>query len=250
MLYVFQIILNSKGLSQKQERTSCRVDLGSKITYGVFKTELKNRFLCIVNINNEDTLCYIPSSCKLSNFIDINNRIVMLLPVSKKARTKYSIYAVKYRKSFIVLNLSMANDIIAEQLHRRMFNFLGKRNGIKKEKTIDGYKSDLYIEETDTIIEVKSLLSFDQKAIVPTVFSERANRQLECIKKMLSRGRKVCYIFVSMYSGVKQIYINPAQKEYYKLFCECIEAGMSIVAFSVYMHFGCPLIKKQITIEV
>lgn len=35
---------------------------------GIFKRELKNRFLCEVAINNQDNICYVPSSCHLSNF--------------------------------------------------------------------------------------------------------------------------------------------------------------------------------------
>lgn len=39
--------------------------------YGTFQAEIKNRFLCSVNIGGKDAVCYIPSSCRLSNFIDM-----------------------------------------------------------------------------------------------------------------------------------------------------------------------------------
>ncbi len=221
----------------------------STITYGEFVKELHNRFLCVVKVNEEDTLCYIPSSCKLSNFIDLRGRSVMLIPVKKKkARTCFSLYAVKYKRSFVLLNLSEANKIVATQLRRRMFSFLGSRNSIKREKMIDGYKSDLYIEDTDTLIEVKSLLSFDQEALSPTVYSERANRQLRDIQTILEKGHRVYYIFISFYSGVKQIKINPLQKEYSRLFYECIRQGMSVAAYSVRMDGEQAIIHKRITV--
>lgn len=221
----------------------------SETKYGIFKTEIKNRFLCMVNVEGNDTVCYIPSSCRLSNFIDLSNRQVMLQPIKKEnARTKYSVYAVKYRRNYVLLNLSTSNKVIEESIHRRLFAFLGSRRNVFREKNIDGYKSDLYVEDTDTVIEIKSILSFNNSAQFPTVFSERANRQLEDIRRLLEAGHKVCYMFVSMYSGVKQIYINE-QEEYCKLFRECMEIGMKICAFSLGLKESTPFVKTQIDVR-
>ena len=126
---------------------------------GIFKEEIKNRFLCLVNVNGEDTLCYIPSSCRLSNFIKLEGRTVLLKPVvSAYARTHYSVYAVKIGRSTVLLNLSMANRIVEQQLQRRSFAFLGKRSSVLREHMESGYKADLFIRDTNTIIEVKGLL--------------------------------------------------------------------------------------------
>ncbi len=221
------------------------------IKYGIFKTEIKNRFLGTVNVEGTDTVCYIPSSCRLSNFIDLSNRHVMLQPIKKKdARTKYSVFAVKYRRSYVLLNLSVSNRIIEESIHRKIFAFLGTRKRVFREKNIDGYKSDLYLEDTDTVIEVKSILSFDKIAQFPTVFSERAICQLENIKGLLNAGHKVCYMFVSMYSGIKKVCINEQQEKYYKLFRECIKCGMEVCAFSLGMKESDLYVKAQIDVRV
>lgn len=59
---------------------------------GIFKRELKNRFLCEVAINNQDNICYVPSSCHLSNFLSLENKKVILIPTSSKnTRTQYSL---------------------------------------------------------------------------------------------------------------------------------------------------------------
>jgi len=222
----------------------------SEIIYGVFKDEIKNRFLCTVNVDGTDTICYIPSSCRLSNFINLTNRKVMLQPIKKKdARTKYSVYAVKYRQSYVLLNLSNANRIIGNSLQRRMFSFLGARKKIYREKNVYGYKSDLYLEDTDTVIEIKSILSFSRTALFPTVFSERANRQLENIKQLLENGHNVCYMFISMYSGIKVISINKQQEEYAELFSECVKKGMTVCAFSLGMSETEPFVKSRVEVE-
>ena len=217
------------------------------VRYGIFKTELKNRFLCTVNIDGNDTLCYIPSSCRLSNFIDMNGRKVMLLPIKKRnARTKYSVYAIQYRRSLVPIGLSNVNHVIENNLHGRRFSFLGSRKHILREKSIDGYKSDIYIEDTDTVIEIKSILSFGKAALFPTVFSERANRQLENIKRLLLDGHRACYMFVSMYGGTKQIAINEDQSEYCALFRECTRLGMKVYGYSLHIVNGVTKVKATV----
>lgn len=57
--------------------------------YGTFQNEIKNRFLCSVNIDGKDVICYIPSSCRLSNFIDMTGRTVLLRPI-EASNAKYS----------------------------------------------------------------------------------------------------------------------------------------------------------------
>lgn len=218
-----------------------------EVKYGIFKTEIKNRFLCTVNVDGIDTLCYIPSSCRLSNFINMKGRMVLLLPIKKEnARTKYSVYAIQYRRGFVPVNLSSVNQVIKNELNRRIFSFLGSRKQVFGEKSIDGYKSDLYIEDSDTVVEIKSILSFGKEALFPTVSSERANHQLENIRELLLNGHKVCYMFISMYGGTKQITVNEEQTEYFSLFRKCIEVGMTVRGFSLYMDNGVPKVKATV----
>ena len=62
----------------------------SRFTKGTFKKELKNRFLCEVQINGEDVVCYVPSSCHLSNFLQLEGKKVLLTP------TQTPNYSIKY----------------------------------------------------------------------------------------------------------------------------------------------------------
>lgn len=221
----------------------------SEIVYGIFKEEIKNRFLCTVSIDGTDTVCYIPSSCRLSNFIDLENRTVMLRPIKKKdSRTKYAVYAVRYRRSYVPLNLSVSNRVLETEIRRRYFSFLGIRKAVFRERVIDGYKSDLYMADTDTVIEVKSILSFNKNAIFPTVFSERANRQLEELLGLLANGHRVCYMLVSMCASVESIQINAEQDEYYRLFVDCMRHGMTVGAISLSMKNDLPYVKSRIDV--
>ena len=71
--------------------------------YGKFIKETPNRFLCTVLVNNDTVECYIPSSCRLSNFLTLEGQTVILTPNNNpKARTRYSVYAVKVGRQFIL----------------------------------------------------------------------------------------------------------------------------------------------------
>jgi len=198
-----------------------------KYVQGVFKEELKNRFLCLVEVEGKDTLCYIPSSCRLSNFVDLIGKEVLLTPNSSpNTRTEYAVYALRIRGQFILLNMSQANRLIENNIRNRRFSYLGKRTTIRKEFCVENYKSDLYIEDTKTAVEIKSILSFDKMATFPTVYSQRAIDQLTKLSRLLDMGYRVCYIFVSLSPRVKGIKINSEITEYYRLFVECVNKGM------------------------
>ena len=150
--------------------------------YGTFQMEIKNRFLCSVNIDGKDETCYIPSYTRVSYFIDMTGRTDLLNPKeTPNARTSFAVYAVKYRKSFILLNLAQANRVIEAQLKRRYFSFLGARKKVSREYKVGGYKTDLYVHDTKTLIEIKSTLSFYKEAVFPPVYCERARKQLKSI---------------------------------------------------------------------
>ncbi len=199
---------------------------------GIFKQELKNRFLCEVEIDGESTVCYVPSSCHLSNFLSLQGKKVILIPtMAKDARTQYAVYAVPYKRSYLILNTSMANRAIEASLRGRRFAYLGKRKNVIKEHYVDGYKSDLFIEDTNTIIEIKSVLSTDTYAKFPTVFSERSLLQLEKLERLMSAGYNVHYIIVSLNPYVKGINLL-ADTQFADALNKCIEHGMTISAFT------------------
>lgn len=218
---------------------------------GIFKQEIKNRFLCDVDIDGEETICYIPSSCRLSNFMDMKNRKVILKPIENpNARTKFAVYAVEFGRKFILINLAEANRVIEKQISKRLFSFLGHRKKVLREKKIGEYKSDLFIEDTKTIIEVKCILSFEKTAGFPTVYSERAVKQLKSILELLKEGYRVCYVMVSLNPDVENIIINREIDDYYQLFRTCVDNGMTYAGISIKLVENEPIIQKCINMSI
>lgn len=221
----------------------------SEYETGVFKGEIKNRFRCLVEINGNDEICYIPSSCKLESLIDLNGKKVLLIPNdTHKSKTAYSVFAIKNKNDHIILNTAIANKLVANNIKCRRFSFLGKRNNVFTEKNIYGYKSDLYIADTDTIVEIKSIITDKSCAVFPTVHSLRAIQQLEKIYELLNDGHRVLYCFVSLNPYVKEISINTNDTLFYDLFKRCSESGMMTYGLCSTLQAGYPSIKSSVEI--
>ena len=213
---------------------------------GVFVKELKNRFLCEVKIDGKVEECYVPSSCHLSNFLQLKGKRVVLIPTQgKNPRTKYALYAAPYRRNYIILNTSLSNVAIEKGIHNRRFSYLGKRSNVQKEHSVEGYKADLYIPQTKTIVEIKSVLSENDEAVFPTVFSERTQNQLKSIQEMLDKGYKVVFIIMSLNPYIKKLTID-ISTEFYSELTRCIEKGMEIRAYTSHLKDYEIEIKKQI----
>ena len=204
----------------------------SDFVVGIFRKELKNRFLCEVNIDGEDVVCYVPSSCHLSNFLKLDGKKVLLVPTATpKSRTKYALFAVPYKRSYIILNTSMANRIIEANISSRKFSFLGKRKIVEKERVINNYKSDLYLPETKTIIEVKSVISLKREAPFPTVYSERTVQQLKQLYNLLESGYRACFVITSLHPYIDRVVIDTSS-EFYKELKRCQEKGLIVAAYT------------------
>lgn len=216
---------------------------------GIFIRELKNRFLCEVEIDSESIVCYVPSSCHLSNFLELYRKEVILIPTAtSKSRTPYALFAVPYKRSYIVLNTSMANKAIEVSIQRRLFSYLGKRKAVVREHSVSGYKCDFYIKDTDTIIEVKSVISTDDRASFPTVYSERTLKQLKSLREILNSGRRVCFCIVSLHPYVKEIVINQASGFYSEL-RQCLDLGMRLYGYTTRLSDKGLKIEQEIPVS-
>lgn len=218
---------------------------------GIFVREEKNRFLCTVEVEGKEEECYIPSSCRLENFLELAGKEVLLREnQNKNARTRLAVYALKIKQNYLIFRTSEANSIIANELRNRRFSYLGKRSLIEREYTIEGYKSDIYLPEVQTIIEIKSLITSDSMGIFPTVYSERAIEQLRKIKHLIKCGYRFVYIFMSLNPYVKSISLSEdiRQSEYKKLFLECVNDGMIYKAYTSRLKEDSPTINKEIPI--
>ena len=217
---------------------------------GQFINESKNRFLCTVKLDGVEEVCYIASSCRLDNFIDLRGKSVLLARnKGAKGRTQYSVIGVKHKRNYIILNTSWANKAIDSSLLNRRFSFLGKRKDYRAEIDVCGYKADFYIPCSKTIIEVKSVIATNDTAFFPTVYSERTLVQLQRIAELLDEGYKGYLIIVSLNPYVKAINLLQDTEVVLQL-NECIARGLIVKGFCCRLSAdGLPQITSEIPVQ-
>lgn len=174
----------------------------------LFLAENKNRFVGKILLDNNESLCYIASSSHLKHFIDLKDRKILLLPIeSKKATIKYSLFAVEIEDTYIITNTNVSNQIIRNEIHSKYFDFLGARSTFLNEHNLGNYKCDIFIPETKTVIEIKSLISLNDIEVFPNVYSKRFEKQLSRIEQLLTEQFKV-YLFIISYGPTSEISLN------------------------------------------
>lgn len=205
---------------------------------GIFCREDKYRFHCWVNIEGEEHLCYLPSNCKFEKMFSLEGRTVLLSrQVGKKSKFDYKVEAVLFRNAQMLLNLSFLNRVVEQEIHRRVFAFLGERKTVHREKMVDGYKSDLFIEETNTLIEIKSVLAFSDTADYPTNYSSHMLQQLERLYGIAKTQVKVFYFIVGLGPALKEINVD-LNSNYGKLMDRCRNAGVQFIAMNLHSRKG------------
>nr|WP_303740745.1 DNA/RNA nuclease SfsA [Lutispora saccharofermentans] len=216
---------------------------------GIFIREQKNRFICEVMVDDEVIECYVPSSCRLDNFIDLHGKRVLLLPtMAPSARTRYSLFAVPYKRNHILLNLGRVNSVIERDIKKRCFSTLGKRSAVYREYKVGSYKSDLFIANSSTLLEIKSVLSLEKSAVFPTVFSQRTLNQFKEISSLMDRGYNAALVIASINPYVEEIQIDTSSP-FYESLAPCIEKGMQLFAVSLHIYQGEARIKQKIKIK-
>ncbi|MCD1261379.1 DNA/RNA nuclease SfsA [Paenibacillus athensensis] len=202
----------------------------SNFVRGVFIEECKNRFLCLVKIKKEEHLCYVASSARLSNFVDLANKKVLLIKNKGiKTRTAYTLYAVKGEFGYIVLNLSEANTLLLEVIRKEYSSNIS----IQKEKfTLEGYKADhLVVSVPPTIVEVKSILADKTAVRFPSVNGERSIRQLEALEEALLNGYQVRYCLVLLSSYIDNLTLDVSAADFNTRLKKCVDLGMSLETY-------------------
>lgn len=216
---------------------------------GFFCGEDKYRFHCWVEVDGEKVLCYLPSNCKLEKMYSLKGRTVLLSQNTElKSKFKYKVESVQFRNTQILLNLSFLNRVIEHELSRRMFSFLGVRNNILREKTICGYKSDLYIEDTNTLIEIKSVLAFSKSEDYPINYSSHMLEQLDKLYALALQQINVYYFIIGLGPTVKQIRVD-LSSDYGVRMDRCKKAGVHFIAMNIHNKKGQYCVNEFIDIE-
>lgn len=228
------------------------MEIKNEVFQGVFIKESKNRFLCIVNINGVPEECYVPSSSKMENYLNLTGKTVFLTRnQNKNGRTKFALFAVRYYGKLVLLNLNLISSILHSGV---LTEYITRKKDYQlfKEQTIYGYKTDLLLidpknDEDKILIEAKGIISTKRITKFPQVNSERAIRQLIKINNLLLKGVKIQYLLISLSPIVRKIVIEDSP--YSKLLKECINNGLLVKGLSLCLEESLVTVSKKLIIE-
>ncbi|MGG1695836.1 DNA/RNA nuclease SfsA [Bacillus zhangzhouensis] len=196
---------------------------------GIFNSECKNRFISNVKVNNTLVECYVPSSSRIENYLNLSGcEVILTLNKSKKSRTKYALFAVKQQNEYIILNLNKVNTILENLIINKEL-YPDNNYKVYKEKEKKGYKSDLFLEENGNgiLVEAKGVISKNKIVRFPQVISERSILQLKTLEKLLEQGIKAHYYLVALSPLINKIEIDTNSEFHYHL-QRCINKGLCL----------------------
>jgi len=205
---------------------------------GRFVDECKNRFLCKVNLPELGLMqCYVSSSARLTNLINLKDRIVCLSELPNGKCSKYSLLAREDGRYYTLLNLNLVNNLICAALKsEKRYNAVNMQ--INK-LTSFGYRSDISAcFKNIEYFEIKSLLSDDKIAKFPAILGERAFRQLEQISEELINNKRFTYIIALLNSKIKAVTLCEENSEYNQLIKKCFARGMKIRIYRLNWVIG------------
>lgn len=208
------------------------------IAKGSFVEECRNRFLCKVDVPElGHTLCYVPSSARLTNLIALERRIVCLSPLAKSNRLKYSLLAREDGRRYTLLNLNLVNSLMhaalkSERRYQKVDLHINRLASF-------GYRSDLLacFKQVE-YFEIKSLLSDNATVSFPSILGERALRQLEQISEGLVNGEHFTYILALLNPIIRTVALDETNFEYNSLIKKCFTQGMKIRIYRFNWELG------------
>lgn len=203
---------------------------------GIYIKESKHRFSCTILLDGKEEQCFVSSSSKLKPLIELENREVLVTETEgKKAKVKYSLFAVKTEKGYILLNLNYVNKLLYETISTSK-KYKNKTWTFKRERKInDKVKTDLLVEngKKQIVYEAKAIISKNKEAIFPSIKGERSLRQLKEFKFLLKKGIEINYCLFLLTPKIKKISLNKEDKVFVKTFKACLKAGMQIKIYKV-----------------
>ena len=203
---------------------------------GLFLEECKHRFRCLVKIRDKEEICYLASSSKLTPFIQLQGREVLLIKnLNNKSKSAYTVHAVKTDTGYILLNLGHVNTLLMTEFEKPESYYAGAKNICREKQVHQNLRADFCVEqERRTIIEAKGLITENAVSLLPSMAVERAVTQLKIFKKLLKTGCEVHYYLVLMNPAIGAVELDRTQKDYYKEFRACLKLGMKCFIYRVH----------------
>jgi len=216
-----------------------------------------NRFTVLVEIEGERVRAYLPNSGRLREFL-VPSRILILEKAEKdgKRKTEYTVVGALTETGVKVsIDARMPNKLMAEALRQdELEEFKGFRL-LKAEPKLEEGRLDFLLEGANGekfLVEVKSCtLAEDGVAMFPDAPTERGQRHLKALTRIVEKGWKTAIIFLAQREDVEKFQPNhredPKFAETLKM---AVEKGVKAYAYKAAFDGKILRILGKIPVEV
>lgn len=165
---------------------------------GIFKNR-PNRFIAEVEVDGEMEIAHVPNTGRCKELL-VDDAVVWLKPSDNPNRkTKFSLHFVENKNVLVSLFSQQANSIVYDAIVDAKIKELAGYNHLKREKTVDNSRIDIYLENENEkcYVEVKGVtLIVDGEARFPDAPTERGAKHLKELIKLKKEGNRCAVFFL------------------------------------------------------
>ncbi len=200
----------------------------------IFKTR-PNRFLGIVDINNEPTSCFIPNPGRMQELLHIGATVYLIKRNSESRKTQFDLVLVDLDGMLVSIDSRMPNKVISETIEAdRLPEFRGLTIE-KKEYAFGDSRLDFLLSSgsDQLLLEVKSCtLVKDGKGVFPDAPTARGSRHLKTLIRSLAEGRAAIFFLIQR-SDAKAFTSNElTDPKFSETLREAVQRGVEVYAYN------------------
>jgi len=212
------------------------------------------RFFTDVNVNGKILTTYCPNTGSLKGLLKEGNEVLIAKVNNHKAKLAYRLEAIKINKTYVGINTSIPNQIIAEAIaNGDIFkNFKGKLT--REVKYGVNSRVDILLEEGNKkiFIEIKSVTMSRLYGIAefPDAITTRGSKHMKELSKTVNKNTECYLIYLIQRSDISSFSIaKDIDKEYYENSLLAKKSGVKFIAFSCKVNEKGIKINKEIIIN-
>ena len=218
-----------------------------EILEGFFLKRYK-RFFADIKIGNKIVTAYCPNTGSLLGLLNENSEVLVAKVGNPKAKLKFRLEAIKFKKTFVGINTSLPNDIVFEAIIKKKILSHIQGNLKKEVKYGKNSRIDIFADNLNgknSYIEVKSvtLSRLEKLSEFPDAVTSRGSKHLQELSDMCKKGNECYLIYLVQRADVTKFSIaKDIDQEYYRNSLIAKKNGVQFFAFK------CNVTKKGIDI--
>ncbi|MGN0641561.1 MAG: DNA/RNA nuclease SfsA [Huintestinicola sp.] len=198
-----------------------------------------NRFIAIVDIDGEETVCHVKNTGRCRELLTENACVILEKSDNPDRKTAYDLIAVYKGERLINMDSQCPNKAVGEFLPKLFENAVL----IRPETVWGGSRFDFYIETADgrkIFLEVKGVtLEEDNVAMFPDAPTERGVKHIKELEKCISEGYEGYIMFVIQMSGAEVFMPNDkTHPEFGEALRHAAKNGVKVLAYECNVTEG------------